>query len=158
MQQPRTRPCSSDVLIDELFGTTTALRTFVDARLRVRGTSVSRLRALRTLATAAEPMRMRDLSDVLGLAARTVTSMVDALEREGLVERLPHPTDRRAFLLTLTDRGRSCHAEAEEIDREALAVATGGLTAEDRTRLRELLGVLRTSVAVAGQELEKGNE
>lgn len=158
MQQPKARPRSSDVLVDELFGTTNALRTFVDARLRVRGTSVSRLRALRTLATAPEPMRMRDLSDVLGLAARTVTTLVDALEREGLVERLPHPTDRRAFLLTLTEQGRRCHAEAEEIDREALAVATGGLGAEDRARLRELLAVLRSSLADAGQEPQKRSE
>ncbi|WP_063795981.1 MarR family winged helix-turn-helix transcriptional regulator [Streptacidiphilus griseoplanus] len=150
--QKRMGPRSSDVLIDELFETTVCLRTYVDARLRGHGMSVSRLRALRTLATAPDPMRMRDLSDVLGLAARTVTTMVDALEREGLVERLPHPTDRRAYLLTLTPLGRTRHREAEEIDRDALATATGGLTGPDRERLRELLGVLRTTTAAARQE------
>ncbi|AXI79085.1 MarR family winged helix-turn-helix transcriptional regulator [Peterkaempfera bronchialis] len=154
--QPRGGPGSSDILIDELFKTTTRLRTFVDGRLSAHGMSVSRLRALRTLATSPEPMRMRDLSDVLRIAARTVTGMVDALEREGLVERLPHPTDRRAYLLTLTDLGRARHAEAEEVDREALAAATSGLSEQDRARLRELLAVLRTSMRAvpAGAECE----
>ncbi|WP_377269799.1 MarR family winged helix-turn-helix transcriptional regulator [Peterkaempfera sp. SMS 1(5)a] len=155
MQKPSMGPRSSDVLIDELFETTVCLRTYVDARLRGHGMSVSRLRALRTLATAPDPMRMRDLSDVLGLAARTVTTMVDALEREGLVERLPHPTDRRAYLLTLTPLGRTRHREAEEIDRDALATATGGLAEADRERLRELLGVLRTTAAAARRDQDR---
>jgi DNA-binding MarR family transcriptional regulator len=137
---------SSDVVVDDLFRTTVRLRTYVDAQLRGHGLSVPRLRLLRALATSVEPLRMRDLGDVLNVAARTVTSLVDALEREGLVARVRHPTDRRAYLLALTDLGRSTHAKAEEIDRAALALATGSLTAEQRALLLELLGVLRASV------------
>ncbi|WP_327290437.1 MarR family winged helix-turn-helix transcriptional regulator [Streptomyces sp. NBC_01198] len=144
---------SSDVLVDDLFRTTVRLRTYVDAQLRGHGLSVPRLRLLRALATAAEPLRMRDLGDVLNVAARTVTSLVDALEREGLVVRLPHPTDRRAYLLALTDRGRTTHAKAEEIDRAALALATGSLSAGQRGVLLELLAVLRESLPEAGPDL-----
>jgi DNA-binding MarR family transcriptional regulator len=132
-----------------LFATTHRLRLFVDGRLAEKGTTVAQLRALRFLAHAADPMRMRDLSDMLGVAARTATSVVDALERDGLVVRLPHPTDRRAHLLALTDEGRACHQEAEEMDRDALRTATGGLTEEDRTVLRALLGRIRDTVAAA---------
>ncbi|MFJ6215390.1 MarR family winged helix-turn-helix transcriptional regulator [Streptomyces sp. NPDC092296] len=142
-----TGPRSSDILIDELFETTMRLRTYVDARLSGHGMSVARLRFLRTLATSPEPLRMRDLGDILNIAARTVTTMADTLEREGLVTRLRHPEDRRAYLLTLTDLGRSRHIEAEQVDREALASATGGLADQDRATLRRLLGVLRATVA-----------
>jgi DNA-binding MarR family transcriptional regulator len=145
----RNVPGSSDPLIDELFATTHRLRLFVDGRLAEKGTTVAQLRALRFLAHASEPMRMRDLSDMLGVAARTATSLVDALERDGLVVRLPHPTDRRAHLLALTDAGRACHQEAEAMDREALRAATGALTAEDRTVLRTLLARVRDTVASA---------
>jgi DNA-binding MarR family transcriptional regulator len=138
---------SSDVLIDELYETTYRLRQFVEARLRVSGASVARLRALRMLARAEQPLRMRDLSEMTGVAPRTATSIVDSLERDGLVERVRHPHDRRAFLLRLTDKGVLCHREAEEVDRAALAEATGGLGAEDRERLRELLGRIRTATA-----------
>ncbi|SHL19745.1 MarR family winged helix-turn-helix transcriptional regulator [Actinacidiphila paucisporea] len=138
---------SSDVLVDDLFRTTVRLRTYVDARLRGHGLSVSRLRLLRALATAqGEPLRMRDLGEVLNVAPRTVTSLVDALEREGLVARVRHPTDRRAYLLALTDLGRTTHTKAEEIDRTALATATRSLNASQRAQLLELLAVLRESV------------
>ncbi|MDQ0785090.1 DNA-binding MarR family transcriptional regulator [Streptomyces sp. B3I7] len=134
---------SSDVLVDELYETTHGLRQFVEVRLRAGGASVARLRALRMLAGAEEPLRMRDLSERTGIAARTATTIVDSLERDGLVERVRHPHDRRAFLLRLTEEGRQCHREAEEIDRRALAEATAGLTAPDRDRLRALLARIR---------------
>ncbi|GHE72467.1 hypothetical protein GCM10018782_52680 [Streptomyces griseoaurantiacus] len=134
---------SSDVLVDELYETTHGLRQFVEVRLRAGGASVARLRALRMLAHAERPLRMRDLSERAGIAARTATTIVDSLERDGLVERVRHPEDRRAFLLSLTDEGRRCHREAEEIDRDALAEATAGLTDAERDQLRTLLGRIR---------------
>jgi DNA-binding MarR family transcriptional regulator len=118
----------------------------VDARLREHGASVARLRAMRMLAAADEPLRMRDLSEMLGVAPRTTTTVVDSLERDGLVERVRHPVDRRAYLLALTELGRERHREAEAVDRDALALATGGLDQSERTRLRELLAAIRAAV------------
>ncbi|GGV20439.1 MarR family transcriptional regulator [Kitasatospora herbaricolor] len=138
---------SSDVLVDELFATTQQLRIFVDGRLREHGASVARLRALRVLARTGEPLRMRDLSDLLGNAPRTTTTIVDSLERDGLVERVRHPEDRRAFLLALTDLGALHYREAEELDGAALAVATGTLAPAEREQLRALLGRIRQAVA-----------
>src|SRR4051794_9763948 len=138
---------SSDILVDELYETTHQLRQFVEARLRTGGASVARLRALRMLARAKEPVRMRDLSEMTGVAARTTTTIVDSLERDGLVERGRHPHDRRAFLLRLTDKGAMCHREAEELDQLALAEATAGLGAEDRTQLRALLARIRAATS-----------
>ncbi|OKI20956.1 MarR family transcriptional regulator [Streptomyces sp. CB03911] len=140
---------SSDVLVDELFATTHQLRIFVDGRLREHGASVARLRALRVLARTGEPLRMRDLSDLLGNAPRTTTTIVDSLERDGLVERIRHPEDRRAFLLALTDLGARHYQEAEELDGVALAVATGTLAPAEREQLRALLGRIRQAVADA---------
>ncbi|MEV5176729.1 MarR family transcriptional regulator [Streptomyces flaveolus] len=134
---------SSDILIDELYETTHRLRQFVEARLREKGASVARLRAMRMLAQAQKPLRMRDLSEMAGIAARTATTIVDSLERDGLVERVRHPQDRRAFLVRLTDEGLRCHREAEEIDRLALAEATAALDADDREQLRALLARIR---------------
>lgn len=138
---------SSDVLIDELYETTHQLRQFVESRLRTGGASIARLRALRMLARAKEPLRMRDLSEMTGVAARTTTTIVDSLERDGLVERVRHPHDRRAFLLRLTGKGAMCHREAEELDRLALAEATAGLGADDRTQLRNLLARIRAATS-----------
>lgn len=50
-------------------------------------------------------MTARQLADRLNCDASTATSMVDRLEKHGLVRRIPHPTDRRAKLLQLTPEG-----------------------------------------------------
>ncbi|MFF3467115.1 MarR family winged helix-turn-helix transcriptional regulator [Streptomyces sp. NPDC002619] len=138
---------SSDILVDELYETTIQLRRFVEARLRANGASVARLRAMRMLAAAEQPLRMRDLSEMTGVAARTTTTIVDSLERDGLVERVRHPHDRRAFLLRLTEEGLRCHRNAEKVDRQALAEATAALDTEDRTQLRALLARIREATA-----------
>jgi DNA-binding MarR family transcriptional regulator len=57
-------------------------------------------------------VRMGDLSSALGVTARNITTIVDALEREGLLVRKPDLTDRRAILLELTEKG---HAHVEHI-------------------------------------------
>ncbi|WP_034267868.1 MarR family winged helix-turn-helix transcriptional regulator [Actinospica robiniae] len=145
----RQRHGSSDALVDELFDTTIVLRSFAESRLRPISASVARLRALRMLAREGVPLRMRDLSELLGVAARTTTTVVDSLEQDGLVERVRHTDDRRAFLLTLTDAGRAHYEQAEAIDTRALAEATGTLSTEERRQLRELLGKVRKAVEQA---------
>ena len=43
----------------------------------------------------------------LDLSPRTVTSLADVLERDGLIRRMPHATDRRAVLARITPEGRA---------------------------------------------------
>ena len=64
--------------------------------------SVPRLRLLYELHCNG-PRRMADLADALGVTPRNVTALVDGLESEHLVRRLPHPTDRR---VTMVEMGR----------------------------------------------------
>ena len=48
----------------------------------------------------------------MGVSRPNVTKLVDGLERAGLVERTPHPTDRRRVQARLTDAGRELVREA----------------------------------------------
>jgi DNA-binding MarR family transcriptional regulator len=79
-------------------------------RLLARGAgsspSYDRARVLETLHCNG-PQRMRDIADQVDLPARNLTAVADSLEIEHLVRRTPHPTDRRATLLEVTDAGRS---------------------------------------------------
>jgi DNA-binding MarR family transcriptional regulator len=145
----RQRHGSGDALVDELFDTTVVLRSFAESRLRPMGSSVARLRALRMLAREGVPLRMRDLSEMLGVAARTTTTVVDSLEHDGLVKRVRHAEDRRAFLLTLTEAGRAHYEQAEATDAQTLAEATGALDPQEREQLRALLGKVRKAVEEA---------
>jgi DNA-binding MarR family transcriptional regulator len=51
------------------------------------------------------PSKQAAIAAALGVTPRAVTSLVDALVAGGIVTREPHPTDRRATLVTLTERG-----------------------------------------------------
>jgi DNA-binding MarR family transcriptional regulator len=51
------------------------------------------------------PTTQRALPETLGVAPRTVTTLVDELSAAGVVTREPHPTDRRATLVTMTAAG-----------------------------------------------------
>jgi DNA-binding MarR family transcriptional regulator len=50
-------------------------------------------------------MTQRELSQALDCSPPNVTGLLDALEAAGSVTRQPHPTDRRAALVGLTERG-----------------------------------------------------
>lgn len=47
--------------------------------------------------------KMSDLRDALGVTATNVTALVDALEKDKMVQRMPHPTDRRATIIEITE-------------------------------------------------------
>ena len=53
------------------------------------------------------PSTQRDLAAALDVTARNITGLVDALSETGHVTRERHPTDRRATLVTFTDRGEA---------------------------------------------------
>jgi len=66
------------------------------------------------------PSTQQTLAQALQVSPRNVTGLVDALEAGGFVRRLPHPTDRRATLVTLTDQGTAAVTQMEE-DRRRIA-------------------------------------
>ncbi len=72
----------------------------------------------------------------------SVTNVVDRLDKQGLIRRLPHPTDRRAILAEITDAGRQI---VETVTERVIDVELGmtGLTDEELARLFELLTTFR---------------
>ncbi len=79
-----------------------------------------------------------DLATDLGSTPRNITGLVDHLERDGLVERVPDQDDRRSVRANLTAAGR---VRIESIWKEGLEnqhVIAGGMTKEDLAQLRHL--------------------
>lgn len=77
------------------------------------GLSFGRMKALRRIAGGPTPMR--ELAGLLGMDPPNLTTVVDDLERIGLVERQPHPTDRRIKLVVATPEGAALAQRAEMI-------------------------------------------
>ena len=98
--------------------------------------SWARVLALRRLAE--QPLTLRALAERMASDPPYVTLMVDDLEQRGLVQRLPHPEDRRAKLVELTPPGRAAAARADAMLDEPPA-ALREMPVED---LADLLRVL----------------
>jgi DNA-binding MarR family transcriptional regulator len=60
-------------------------------------------------------MSMRELAGLLGMGPPNLTPVIDDLERSGLVERQPHPIDRRVKLVVATPNGVALARRAEKI-------------------------------------------
>lgn len=85
----------------------------VDAQLRPLGVTFARYEVLMLLwfsRSGALPMRV--IGTRLQVHPTSVTNAVDRLEADGLVRRLPHPHDRRALLVEITEPGREVAAAA----------------------------------------------
>jgi DNA-binding MarR family transcriptional regulator len=81
---------------------------------------------------------MRDLADRWRCDPSYVTSLADALEARGLVERRPHPSDRRVKMIVLTPKGIVVRDRAFDRLAERLPALSALTSAEQRT-LRDLL-------------------
>src|ERR1700674_1876837 len=84
------------------------------------------------------PTPLGDLATDLDSTPRNITGLVDHLERDGLVERVPDPEDRRSVRASLTQAGRS---RIESIWQEAFAhqhEIAAGLNKEELAQLRHL--------------------
>lgn len=107
----------------------------VDLPFKISG---PRLRMLSTVSEAGR-IRMSELASKLDIQARTVTDFVDALEKDGLLIRIPDPTDRRATLIQLTELAQSHLNKALEQQAIIAEQLIQNLTAEQRKELMELL-------------------
>ncbi|MEU6263378.1 MarR family winged helix-turn-helix transcriptional regulator [Saccharopolyspora shandongensis] len=101
------------------------------------GLTASQVVALRELS---EPITARELAARMSCEASNATFVLDRLEQQGLVERRPHPTDRRAKQIVLTPAGR--RSRTTVVRRLSTQSPLTPLSAAQQETLRELLQVL----------------
>ncbi|KAB2382731.1 MULTISPECIES: MarR family winged helix-turn-helix transcriptional regulator [Actinomadura] len=122
----------------ELCGLVTGLSRQIEEHVRERAATLGltgpQATALRELTG---PMTMRDLADRMSCEPSNATFVVDKLEKRGLVERRPHPQDRRAKQLVLTPDGTDLRARLLEL--LAKDSPLGGLGQDELGALQDLL-------------------
>lgn len=134
-EQPATRPRA---LLEQLFELAARLSDGMGQEFETQGLTTARAELLWRL-HATGPQTQRALSEALRCTPRNVTGLVDALEAAALVRREPHPTDRRASLVTLTDDGRDTVAGWRSRYDEFAHLLFADLDSDDLDRLRLML-------------------
>lgn len=122
----------------ELCGLVAGLARRIDDHVRERATGLGLTGAQATaLRELTGPMTMKELADRMSCEPSNATFVVDKLEKQGLIERHAHPTDRRAKQLVLTAEGTALRERLLELLIQESPLA--GLTHEQQGTLRDLL-------------------
>ena len=94
-----------------------------------------------------------ELAADLGLSSGASTALVDRLERQGIAERYPHPSDRRRTLVRLTARG---HAVVE-VSRQWLLAAFHDVPPQDHQALAATLRSIAERLSQRSAEVAQGD-
>ena len=115
----------------------------VDEVLRPLGLTFARYEALVLLAFSRHgALPMGKMGERLMIHPTSVTNIVDRLEGQDLVHRVPHQRDRRTTLVEITDAGRALATQATDAV-VACHFGLGGLTDRELEEMTALVGRLR---------------
>ena len=127
-----------------LLSCTTRVEGVIRNRLRTEfATTLPRFDLLAQLERERDGLTMGELSRRLMVTGANVTGITDQLEVEGLVKRAAHPTDRRAFTVHLTPRGRRQFRRMATIHEKWVVELFDGWDAKQQGQMYALLASLK---------------
>jgi MarR family 2-MHQ and catechol resistance regulon transcriptional repressor len=88
-------------------------------------------------------LSMGEIASQMNLGTNNVTQLVDGMERDGLVERLTGPEDKRVVFATLTKQGDELFSSVFPRNAQRIEDTWTALTEEEKTMLTRLLVRLR---------------
>ena len=112
-----------------------------DRRMAEQGASLARTKLLLNLEKHGM-QRSCDIAEAFNQSPRTVTEAIDGLERDGLVQRNPDPSDRRAKLVEITPKGIEAAMKTEPLRRQLIEQTFGTLDEVERQQLEAILDKL----------------
>lgn len=118
-----------------------------EIRYRLRenfGISIARFDYMAQLYRYPEGLKMSELSRFLMVTGGNITGLTDELASEGLVTRQSSKTDRRAWMLMLTDKGKDTFEPIAEEHNQWIHELFAGLPQQDIEVVYQYLGQLRS--------------
>lgn len=117
-------------------------RSLLDEKLRAIGQSAARMEALAAILNSPKSSVQIDIAKRLRIEGPTITRMLDTLEKDGLVERLADPADRRTKQLRVTPAGEKALEEIFAIADELRDRLLRDMPLSRVDELNEILGAL----------------
>jgi MarR family transcriptional regulator, transcriptional regulator for hemolysin len=124
------------------------LRKRFEQNARGSGLTRSQWQVLAYLAQN-EGINQSGLADLLEIEPITLGRIVDKLQTLALIERHPHPSDRRVWLLHLTPAARSKLTQLRGLGDVTRGEALTGVSEADTERLLKTLQALKTNLMLA---------
>ncbi len=128
-----------------LLSCTTRMEDTIRQRLREQfGITLPRFDLMAQLEREPQGLSMSELSRRMMVTGGNVTSIVDQLEKEQLVQRHTPIADRRSFTVRLTDAGRTAFAAMAQAHEGWVVALLSPLNASEQEQLHHLLGTLKS--------------
>lgn len=126
---------------------TKLIETQVRARLRSEfETTLPRFDLMAQLYRHPGGLRMGELSHLMMVTGGNITGITDQLEKDGFVERVTPPDDRRAYRVQLTEAGRAAFEEMARVHEGWIIGLMSGLSKEQQGALYDLLSALKQTL------------
>lgn len=94
----------------------------------------------------AEGLSQAQISEMMLVNRANITSLIDRMEKAGLVVRTPAPSDRRSNIVKLTGRGRELLSKIEPLYIDEVKRIMAALKQDDQKSLIELLEKVRSNI------------
>jgi MarR family transcriptional regulator for hemolysin len=133
-----------------------SMRTFIDQCASEHGMTRAQWGVLLRLERQ-EGMTQAEMADSLEIQPISLVRLIDRLCQAGLVERRPHPRDRRANRLFLTDKGRATLVRFAPLGREISSEVLTSLSDADIAELLRKLLVIKANIRQAAGRRGMGN-
>ncbi|HET7793583.1 MAG TPA: MarR family transcriptional regulator [Rhizobacter sp.] len=131
-----------------LLSCTTRVESAIRNRLRSEfSTTLPRFDLMAQLEREPEGLTMSELSQRMMVTGGNITGITDQLEAEGLVRRMPHPGDRRAYAVQLTPTGKRQFRRMAATHEQWVIELLAGWSPADKTEVQGLLGRLKQHLA-----------
>ena len=114
----------------------------------------ARYTILRILFFSNEPKTQNDLRIELSVTSPNITYLIDTMEKEGLVQRAPHPSDRRTGLVELTEKGRELAQRLTPAMVEFMERMAKGFTDDETRTFLQLLDKFHRNALSSYLELD----
>jgi MarR family transcriptional regulator for hemolysin len=122
-----------------------AMRTYIDQRAREHGMTRAQWGVLARLERH-EGMTQAEMAEALEIQPISLVRLIDRLCLHGLLERRPHPSDRRANRLFLTDKGRARLAQLVPVGRAVAGEVLANLDEPEVADLLQKLLLIRDNI------------
>jgi DNA-binding MarR family transcriptional regulator len=140
MNQARRTNQATGRLVLDLLQVAEMIDERLNAALEPQGLSLAKFGVLQSLVHAGEPLPLGVLSERLGCVKSNVTQLVDRLEADDLVHRIPDPQDRRSKLAAITDEGQKRYEAGQRALDNAQQEVLTGIPERELHQLASVLG------------------
>lgn len=144
-------PDPHERILDDLSRVQRKMRALFDARVKERGLTLPRARALLILGRGVN-LNQRELADELDIETPTLVRLLDGMEKQGFIQRQSVEGDRRAKQIAMTPRGAKVAGEVLELARSLRADVLKSISAQDMSTTVKVFAAMSDNIAQSCRE------